>query len=351
MPSLVPAPLRDATPTRRGLMGVGAQTLAGVKSFLDAIKLALKTTATLPEGGAELEGSMVYDSTTKKAQVHDGTAWRSVVVTATGEEATSLEEHLTDEAAHTAQNISYEGSLTGTDVWAALEELKDTKTESSAFDTLVAEVVDLGSTRVSFTELIGPGGAGLVGASPGGGLSTTTTQGQLNELDIEKMRIDALAATTGTTLVGGAAKAGMTWFQLAAGTLKAQLEELLAHVNNTRLDITAPTDLTLLHGSLNHGGTAGSQSLQYAKDNGSWGHVIGTVTWGGGGTWNGSVATLPAGCRPTRTLEVRMRSFDVTGVGVDGTVDAYLDTGGNVVVNGLSSGYGVRVSFPAFKCQ
>lgn len=123
MPSPVPAPPRDATSTRRGLMGITAQTFAGVKTFLEAIGLAKKTAGTLPVGGTELEGAILYNTTTKRAMVHDGTGWVPVVMSTGSTE--SLEEHLLDvENAHDATAINYSG---GTHVEAALDELDTTR--------------------------------------------------------------------------------------------------------------------------------------------------------------------------------------------------------------------------------
>lgn len=209
MPSPYPAPTSDATPTRRGLMGIAAQTFAGAKSFLDAIKLALRTSGTLPAGGAELEGSILYNTTTKRTMVHDGISWVPVVMSITEGTGTPLEEHIISVGAHTATKISYVPGglweapipLTSPDVRNALDELNVKKVTS---ETLAAG-----------------GGAALVGATPSGNLSGTDVQTQLVELDAEKASGSALSSIGGAALVGATASGG-----LSSTTVQGQLNEL-----------------------------------------------------------------------------------------------------------------------------
>jgi hypothetical protein len=323
MPGPYPAPISDATSTRRGLMGIGAQVFSGVKTFLDAIGLSNKTTATLPVGGAELEGQLVYNSTTKRPQVHDGTDWKPVALEVGG--------------ATPASSIGYSGSGNWADSTAITA-----VTVEAALDEVVS---DLSET----------GGASKIGATPGGSLSGTTVQAQLSELDSEKastvslgakVDLSALAANTGTTLVGGAAKSGMTWFQLTAGTIKAQLEELLAHINTTRPDIVTPTTISAVSGWFS--------TLKYAKDNGGWGHVVGMMENDTGGTVNitTTLATIPVGVRPSGSevwIQAVILNFSNAPVG---TAYCVITLGGEVklVSGSVPAGHFLALNFPSYKC-
>jgi hypothetical protein len=165
MPGPYPAPISDATSTRRGLMGIGAQVFSGVKTFLDAIKLSIKTTGTLPAGGAELEGSVVYDTTTKRPRVHNGTTWQQVVMDTGTDPAASLAEHIANVHAHNGDAIDYTG---GSTMWANTSPFNP-----DTVDNAFLEIVD---------GLANTGGASRVGATSGGGLATNTVQGQINEV-------------------------------------------------------------------------------------------------------------------------------------------------------------------------
>lgn len=115
MPSPIPAPTVDADPSRRGLVNVLAQSFSGVKTFLDAVRLAPVPTSGLPAGAPMLEGGLVYDDTTKKVRVYNGAIWSPLV---TGD-------HLSGLAAHSAANItsSDTNGLDATTVQGQLDEL------------------------------------------------------------------------------------------------------------------------------------------------------------------------------------------------------------------------------------
>jgi hypothetical protein len=335
MPTLTPSPIRDASATRRGLVGILAQTFSGVKTFLDAIKLASRTTGTLPAGGAELEGQVVYNTSNKRPHVHVGTGWVPVALSVSSGDPLSLEEHLVASPAHIAANIGFDDgnnswrdgtSNGGEDVQGALD----------------ATVNTLGSMS----------GALKIGVTTGSGVTATNVQAGLVEAHAriaEKLTTSELAASTGTTLVGGAAKSGMTWFQLAAGTLKAQVEELLTHVNtavNTaRADLVAPTLVTLPTDWLG--------DLTYAKDNGGWGHVLGTIENGTGSPegFPFIVGVLPVGVRPTKPVWACGVEVDLFG-GWTGYMLPILITEDGViqVVAGIDADTHVTMNFPAYKC-
>jgi hypothetical protein len=179
--------MRDATATRRGLMSTLAQTFAGAKTFLDLIKLALMPTIEIPDGGTELEGSILYDSTTKRIKLHTGTAWFPVVIATTGDGGTSLEEHIASTEAHPSSSISWDGGGTA---WR-----DETPWNPSNVTDGVISIVD---------SLSGPYGAAKVGTAGGGGLWGENVQEQLDELNIIKVNEDSLAAETGASMVGAA---------------------------------------------------------------------------------------------------------------------------------------------------
>lgn len=155
MPSPVPAPTSDATATRRGLMGITAQSFSGIKTFLDAIRLAFKTTATLPVGGAELEGQVLYNTTTKRAMVHDGTSWVPVVMAVDGESTISLEEHLASLSAHDSSAITY----ADTNVESKLESLQE---QTDVLDTEKVRRNTVSDTWESATITTADGWSGTV---------------------------------------------------------------------------------------------------------------------------------------------------------------------------------------------
>lgn len=161
----VPGPILDATATRRGLMGVVAQTLAGIKTFLDPLRLARRTTAQLPVGGAELEAAIAYDTTTKRPQFHDGVSWVPLAAVV-GSGGASLAEHISNTEAHPASSVTLPPAVFP--LWADETRVEETKVQAA----LVRMVEDLAF----------PGGAGKIGADPGGGLTGLTVQEQLDEL-------------------------------------------------------------------------------------------------------------------------------------------------------------------------
>lgn len=161
MPSPIPGPTRDATQTRRGLMGILSQTFAGVKTFLDPICLARRAPTELPTGS---EGMVLFNTVTKRALVHDGNSWLPVVMSTAGVDVTSLEEHILSLTAHSADHISWTG---GSSQWADGTVYAPTHVEDA-----VLAAVEL---------LAGTGGARKVGTD-NGSLTGTNVQEQLDEL-------------------------------------------------------------------------------------------------------------------------------------------------------------------------
>lgn len=330
MSSPTPAPPKDATPTRRGLMGILDQTFAGIKRFNDAVRLALRTSSTLPAGGAELEGMLVYNTTTKRANLHIGTSWTQVVVDASGGDVITLAEHIADQLAHPANNIIYSGSG-GT--WGDGSFFDPgTDTVENVINWLV---VELGGTN-------GSPGAAKIKTAPSGGLVGTNVQAQLLELDAEKMRIDSLAVSAGTSLIGSSSVAG-TYFVLTEGSLLDQLYELLAHINSPRPDLVTPTLVTTPPGWINH--------LYYSKDNCNYGHLLGLVTNNTNSTVGSiTITTLPVGVRPTHSMYMQAVVSDLSTDPI-GTVPCLITTSGLVQILGsVSPDTTVSLDFPAYKC-
>lgn len=199
MPSPTPAPFKDATATRRGFMGVGDQIFQGIKSFLKPIKLALFSTGGLP---AVTEGHVAYDSTLHRLVVRTNSGWVPAVLAVSGGSVASLEEHILDPAAHPGTNIEF---ISGSFTWG-----DDSDFNPSNIEEAVVTIIE---------ELSAPGGAAKVRAAPGGGLSGTNVQAQLNELDSEKASSSALAASGGAALVGA-----------TVGTVQSSLDTLSAAV-------------------------------------------------------------------------------------------------------------------------
>lgn len=204
MPSPTPGPIRDATSTQRGLMSTVAQTFAGMKTFLNLIRLALMPTVEIPSGGTELEGSILYDSTAKRIKVHTGTTWSPVALSTSGG-GSSLEEHIASTEAHSSGNITWSG---GASQWQDETPFSPSNLDDAVLDNIV-------------DTLAGPYGARKIGTNGGGGLTGLNIQEQLDELYSIKVGEETLADTTGAGMVG-AAPGG----SLSSTTVQAQLYEL-----------------------------------------------------------------------------------------------------------------------------
>src|SRR5271169_2077766 len=76
--------------------------------------------------------------------------------------------------------------------------------------TVQASLNELDTKKVPFTTLAAAGGAALVGNTPAGGISSTTVQAAINELDTEKTSVATLAAAGGAALVGNTPAGGIT---------------------------------------------------------------------------------------------------------------------------------------------
>lgn len=87
--------------------------------------------------------------------------------------------------------------------------------------TVQASLNELDTKKVPFTTLASAGGGGLVGNTPAGGISSTTVQAAINELDTEKTSVAALAAPGGAALVGNTPAGG-----ISSTTVQAALNEL-----------------------------------------------------------------------------------------------------------------------------
>lgn len=87
--------------------------------------------------------------------------------------------------------------------------------------TVQASLNELDTKKVPFTTLAAIGGAALVGNTPAGGIAATTVQGAVNELDAEKTSVATLAASGGAALVGNAPAGG-----ISATTVQAAINEL-----------------------------------------------------------------------------------------------------------------------------
>jgi hypothetical protein len=289
--------------------------------------LAIRTSGTLPTGDGAVEGSVVYDTTTKRPKVHNGTAWVPVA-RVVGGGGTSFEEHVASTSAHAADNITYAGS------------------ESWADGTSPG----LGNVEDTITEMVvglaGSDGAGKIGTDPSGGLVGLNVQEQLNELDGNKADSDALASSAGTLMVSGPAKTGMTHFNLAAGTVREQVEQLLTHVNSNRPDVIGVTALPFEAGW--------SGTLTYAKDNCGWGHVLGTALNGTGVASDPFVylGYIPIGCRPTKRVLTQGVELNNLGVVTGNYCVIAVNTDGSVEIafGSITNGYYISMDFPVYKC-
>lgn len=337
MPTPTPAPPRDASATHRGLMGVLDQAFSGVKSFLDRVVLAKLAASSLPSGGPELEGSVVYNTTLKRAMVHTGSGWLPLVASVAGTPTANLEEHILDEAAHPDAHITYTG---GPQLWANGDQVEMSQ--------------NLGELSVAvFQALANQSGGARIGALANGSLSGTNVQDQLYSLDESKTSAADLAANTGATgtgtnLVGGAGAVGPV-FSLTAGTLKSQLEELLAHINSLLSISSGPTlvpTATL---------TGWSSNVYYARDNDRWGHVNGRLSNASGGNHVGPLLlfTLPVGFRPVFPgIRAIVPVYDVTLV-YAGFAACSIQENGQVWLNSgvVAADNYLVLDLPSFKCS
>ena len=252
MPSPIPSPIRDATGTHRGLMGIVDQTFAGIKTFLSPIKLALFSTGSLPSGE---KGMLAVDDTTSRPMFYDGTSWLPVAIV-TGGGGASLEAHIESPEAHPSGNITWGG---GGSAWQDETPFQPNNLDEAILDNIVdllagpygarkigtnggggltglniqEQLDELYGLKVNEEALAGESGGDMVGVAPYGDLHFTTVAGQLQELDDEKMGIDPLwDPNGGTFLLRGRAASGSP-YSLSMATARQQIEALLSFINDT----------------------------------------------------------------------------------------------------------------------
>ncbi len=86
--------------------------------------------------------------------------------------------------------------------------------------------------------LAGPGGAAMVGTTPSGGLAATNVQAALNELDTEKTSAAALAASSGSSLIGHIASGTGA----VARTAQSKMRDIVSAADYSGYDQTGASD-------------------------------------------------------------------------------------------------------------
>lgn len=208
--------------------------------------------------------------------------------------------------------------------------------------TVQAAINELDTEKARIDTLAAVGGAALIGNTAAGGISATTVQAAINELDTEKARLDTLAAAGGAALIGNTAAGN-----IVATTVQAAINELDTEKAKLNGDATVAFSASTFTGDLtgNSSGTAANVTGTVAIANGGTGQTTAALAGaalgaiGAGQTWQNLTGSRSIGTTYTNSTGRPICVYAYSNSAA--TLSISLTVGGVVVSSYATGGSGV----------
>lgn len=176
--------------------------------------------------------------------------------------------------------------------------------------------------------LSGPGGAALIGTTPSGGITSTTVQASLNELDTKKVPFATLAASGGATLVGNTPSGG-----ISSTTAQAAINEL--DVEKTSVATLASSGGAALVGNTPSGNISSTTVQAAVNELDSEKTSVATLAASGGAAL---VGNTPAGNISATTVQAALNELDTEKA----SLAALSASSGSALIGWIQNGTGAQ---------